>query len=81
MEALPVSGLCGLQVMFSAHLFNFPVSIFFQDLFSPDLRLNKKYAINRVSQHQQPFVREQLLCKEQSAGKLLGKHPKIHRPF
>lgn len=81
MEALPVSGLCGLRLMFRAHLFNFPFSIFFQDLVSPSWCLNKKYAINRVSQQQQPFIREQPLCKEQSAGKPLGETSRDPQAF
>lgn len=80
MEALPLSGLCGLRVMFSAHLFNVPFSIFSRIYFLLIYVWIGNMPLIGSVRISSPSSESSRCARSREQGNRLGKHPKIHTP-
>lgn len=81
MEALPLSGLCGLRVMFSAHLFNVPFSIFSRIYFLLIYVWIGNMPLIGSVRISSPSSESSRCARSREQGNRLGKHPKIHTIF
>lgn len=81
MEALPLSGLCGLRVMFSAHLFNVPFSIFSRIYFLLIYVWIGNMPLIGSVRISSPSSESSCCARSREQGNRLGKHPKIHTIF